>query len=169
MARVTAEKASRWIRPVAIGLGIYLAWKHIASPLLESLELKDSAADKTREKTENLDYNKDYWNPNFYKTPFPAGIKGAVISTRAYMNEAVKKLWDATGVFNDDEQAIYGVFNALKYKTQISFLTDIFFEQKGQNLYQYLRNYLNDSEMDTLLTITNKKPLGFQKTNGTII
>ena len=77
----------------------------------------------------------------------------------SYSAGLVEQLWDATGYFNDDEEAIYGVFRSLKTKSQVAFLAKRFFELKGQDLYNYLSNYLNDSELLNVKGIIDSKPM----------
>ncbi len=175
MAKFTGRDAQGWILPVSVGLVIIVGWKYFGAPLLEKLGLKESGDDKDRIETEDLPQSKDYWSPGFYKIkPYPAGVTDKVLTTQKFAVDASKTIWDSINTFdwltwvNDDENRIYGVFRQLQYKTQISFVADWFFYTYKKDLYQFLRSYLNDSEMGTLLTITNKKLWGFKRANGTI-
>jgi hypothetical protein len=98
----------------------------------------------------------NYWNFQKFLNDVPAG---ALLLTMSYSNDLVENLWDATGFFNDDEEAIYGVFRGLKTKSQVAFLAKRFYEIKGQDLYSYLNNYLNDSEMLVVKGIIDQKPM----------
>jgi hypothetical protein len=99
--------------------------------------------------------NENYWNFNEFLSNMPAG---GLLLTQSYAANLVNQLWDATGFFNDDEEAIYGVFRSLKTKSQVAALAKKFYELKGQDLYSYLKNYLNDSEMLVLSGIVDQKP-----------
>jgi len=158
---------------VLIFAGAYIGWQFVLAPLLETFNLKDSKSEReaaeTQKKVEQLDVSKDYWNPNFYSKP-PSGYD-ALILTSATVDNLAATIWNAAGWFNDDEEAIYGAFRALKYRTQVSFLARRFYERYRKDLYTWLRDsVLNSSELNTVLNITNKLPNGFksQKT-GTII
>jgi hypothetical protein len=165
---MTGRQAREWILPVAVLAGGFILWKFGAAPLLESFGLKDSQADKDRIDTENLPANKDYWSPYFIHQTKPYGVSAIILTTRAYALQEAENVWDSKGIVNDNEEKLYGVFRALKYKSQISFLADVFKQQYSRDLYQFIRSFLNDSEMSTLLTITNKKPWGFVKKDGKI-
>lgn len=146
----------------------------MVSPTLESLNLKDTKEETQQQKTidqvENAAGNKDYWSPNFWKLPsgqFPINNVNSVhLLKSADLDKYGKTLWYATGNINDDEEAIYGVFRQIQYKSQISFLAYYFFNKYRKDLYQYLKSYLNNSELNTLLTITNKKPWGLITKTG---
>lgn len=99
--------------------------------------------------------SENYWNFNEFLSTIPAG---GLLLTQNYAANLVNQLWDATGFFNDDEETIYGVFRSLKTKSQVAALAKKFYELKGQDLYSYLKNYLNDSEMLTLAGIIDGKP-----------
>jgi hypothetical protein len=165
---LSGKQASEWVKPVLYIGGAWLGWKYAVSPLLETLGLKDSKgeleADKLRADVENAAGNKDYWSPNWWNQPassFPIkNVQSVSLLTQATAKSDVEKLWDATGVFNDDEEAIYGVFRSLKYKSQVSYLAYWFNAIKGKDLYQFIRSYLNDSELNVVLQITQKMPWG---------
>ncbi len=112
----------------------------------------------TEEENQQLNELKEanYWNFQKFLNDAPAG---ALLLTMSYSNDLVENLWDATGYFNDDEEAIYGVFRGLKTKSQVAFLAKRFYDIKGQDLYSYLNNYLNDSEMLIVKGIIDQKPM----------
>ena len=138
---------------IAIGI-VYLFRKvgDAGSGLLSGLGLTN-----TEEENQILTefQNENYWNFNEFLDTMPAG---GLLLTQTYAANLVNQLWDATGFFNDDEEAIYGVFRSLKTKSQVAALSKKFYELKGQDLYSYLKNYLNDSEMLTLSSIIDQKP-----------
>jgi hypothetical protein len=149
------------VAPLLLIAGGILAWKYAIAPALETVGLKDSAADKTQSHTENLTISKDYWNPTFYQKP-PAGY-GSIMLTSAYADKLARQLYDSAGWFNDDEEAIYAAFRQCTYKSQVSFLVQRFYELYKQDLYTWLRDsVLNTSELNTVLTITNKLPNGYK-------
>jgi len=144
-------------------LGIYFL---VLKPILENLNLMDTReekdAEQLKEQTETSQFSKDYWNPNYIKQ---AGTDYYIkLFPEADMRIYSKRLWDAHGTVNDDEEAIYAVFRAMKYKTQVSFLTYWFNKLYGKDLYTWLRDsVLNKEELNTVLTITSKLPTGFVK------
>ena len=156
---------------VKIGLfiaGAFLGWQYVLKPVLEGVGLKDTADErdqaKTQRETENLVISKDYWNPSFYQKP-PNGYD-SIILTQAWVDGLAAKIWNAAGWFNDDEEAIYGAFRQLDYRTHVSFLARRFFDRYGKDLYTWLRDsVLSSSELNTVLQITNKLPNGFKNKN----
>lgn len=144
----------------AIGFAGYFL---VIKPLLESLNLMDTKdekdAERLRTSTEKTGFKSDYWNPNY--TGSKPGYK-VMLLTESSVRSLVEKLWNASGAFNDDEEAIYAVFRQLRYKTQVSYLALWFNRIKKKDLYTWLRDsVLNQDELNTVLTITNKLPEGF--------
>jgi hypothetical protein len=99
-----------------------------------------------------------FWSPSFWSEVAKKYGTATIIGTNV-ANKLSDDLWDATGIFNDDEQAIYGVFRQLQYLSQISFLAQVFYAKHGQDLYGYLKNHLNDDEMNQIAIIVSKFPI----------
>ena len=95
--------------------------------------------------------NSNVFSPNYYK-----GFSSAHLLTVASAQAIAKVIYDAKGLFNDNEAAIYGAFQALTYKTQVSFLAEVFFNIYKQSLYGFLQNVLNTEELAQVATIVNK-------------
>lgn len=137
---------------VGWGLGIGAGYFLLLRPVLVATGVIDSPEDKKRDQIESqyatgLD---SAFNPQWYRN-----VSGAVLITRAKAEELAEIIYDAMGLFNDDEDAIYAVFRQLKAKTQVSWLADVFFQQYNADLYQYLRGRMSDSEMDVVHGIVN--------------
>jgi hypothetical protein len=154
------KKVNPLVLYAAIGFAGYFL---VIKPLLESLNVMDTKdekdAEKLRQSTEKTGFKSDYWNPNF--TASKPGFKSMLLN-EASARALVDKLWNASGSFNDDEEAVYAVFRTLRYKTQVSFLAYWFNKLKKKDLYTWLRDsVLNQDELNTVLTITSKLPEGF--------
>lgn len=91
------------------------------------------------------------FSPNYWQ-----GKPGAQITTVGYAATWCKQVYDAKGLFNDDEAAIYGAFAALKYKTQVSWMAYNFYQIYKVDLYGYLKNFLNTSELANIAGIISK-------------
>lgn len=168
MENSRSTEALGWVR-VGITVGAaYLGYRFVLKPLLEATGLKESSEDKVVNDVESLPPNKNPFDPT-YKTSWPANAKTHFIIPPTQKAKYIKILWDATGLFNDDEEAIYGVFRDIEYKTMVSDLAEAFFKEKKKDLYGYLKNYLNSTELATVLNIVNKKPAGFRLQSGKII
>jgi len=96
-----------------------------------------------------------YWSPAYWNNVAKKYGTATVIGSNVANNLATT-LWDATGVFNDDEEAIYGVFRQLTYLSQISYLAQVFYGKYNQDLYGYLSNHLNTDELNTIANIVSK-------------
>lgn len=145
------EAAIEIAKKVAIwGTGITLTYLFIVRPIFQKIGIIKTQDEKDQEKQEQ-DYSSSAsspFNPNFYKS-----VAGAQLVTKAVAQSIAQTLYDAHGFINDDEQAVYGALRQLSYKTQLSWVADVFYQQYQQDLYQYLRNFLDDSEMSIVNSI----------------
>jgi hypothetical protein len=141
-----------------IKAGISLAGLFIVYRLLQKTGLLPSA--ESTQAAQNLQQleSASVWDYNKFLGTLPAG---ALLLTQNGAAAYVDDLWNATGYFNDDEQAIYGVFRAMKTQSQISALAKRFNQLKAQDLYSYLKNYLNEEELLTVKKIIDQKPKYF--------
>ena len=97
--------------------------------------------------------NEDYFNPNYWQRKLPAKI-----ITESFSRKYSDDIYNAYGYFNDDENVIYGVFEQMKTKSQVSYLAYKFNQYYNRSLIEYLRSFLNDSEMAKIAAIINKLP-----------
>tara|TARA_R110000868_G_scaffold167670_2_gene402059 strand:- start:4104 stop:4556 length:453 start_codon:yes stop_codon:yes gene_type:complete len=136
----------------AIGL-VFLGGKK----LLELIGLGRSATDKEKEFQMDQLQNENYFDPNYYKQN-----PSALILTVASANNLAQRIYNAKGIFNDDESAVYGVFEAFQTKSQVSFLSYIFYSIYKKSLFGFLSEFLNVDELSKIAVICNKLPK-FQK------
>lgn len=132
-------------KAVAWAAGIGAVYFLIIRPVLQSVGVIKTKEEKQQEKQEQ-EYatgSNSPFNPAYYKQ---AG-SGALLVTKAVALQLAKELYDAHGFFNDDEEQVYGALRQLKAKTQLSWVADVFYQQYKQDLYTYLRSFLDDSEM----------------------
>jgi hypothetical protein len=134
-------------------LGAGLGYYFIVKPLLATLGVIKSPEDKQNDAWALS----DVFDINYYKN-LPAG---AYLMKQAEVLDLVKRIWDATGFFNDDETAIYSALRQPRYKSQISQLNYTFLATKNKSLIDFLKEYLNESELTTCRQIVNDKPRGF--------
>jgi len=135
---------------LAVGGISALAYFGVLNPLLKLFGIKESDASK---KVKDLD-TADYFNPNFWRK----GGVGTLIINAAGAQGYTKLIYDSKGTFNDDEAKLYGVFRALKTKSQVSYLAMKFQERYSKGLYEYIKNFLNDGELVTLKNILDPLP-----------
>lgn len=143
---------------VLIKAGISLAGLFIVYKLLQKTGLLPTA--ESNQAAQNLQAleSSNYWNYNDFLQKAPGGH---ALLTQAGAAAYVEDLWDATGTFNDDEEAIYGVFRAMRTQSQIAALAKRFNQLKNKDLYGYLKDYLNEAELLTVKKIIDQKPKYF--------
>ena len=86
------------------------------------------------------------------------------MSKTDYLNLA-KGLYNASGVFNDDEDSVYGVFRKVQTQYQLSILSGIFYFFYKKDLLEYLKGFMNADEMDKLLQMVKNYPQYFTDRN----
>ena len=103
------------------------------------------------------------WNPAYWKS-VNGGTKPI---SYALADTLIKKLTDAMGFFNDDEEAVYGVFKQLPSQAAVSFMADRFFQLKSADLLAWLRggnmwsmgqDHLSNEDVAEIIKIVNKLP-----------
>jgi len=67
-------------------------------------------------------------------------------------------LKEAKGLFNDDEAAVLGIFQNMKTKSQVSYLSDVFQTIYGVSLVAFLLNFLSEDEFNQVAKIVNGLP-----------
>lgn len=82
------------------------------------------------------------FDPKYYKT-----VKKALLLTSASANAIADSIYNAKGIFDDNEDAIYNAFKSIKAKTQLSQLSDVFKNKYGKDLYNYLTSFLDEEEL----------------------
>jgi hypothetical protein len=132
---------------------IFLVYK-----IAQKLGLIPSKDDKKEEANLLALEGSSYWNYNDFLQKAPPGH---ALLTQAGAAAYVEDLWNATGIFDDDEEKIYGVFRAMRTQSQIAALAKRFNQLKTKDLYGYLKDYLNETELLTIKNIIDQKPKYF--------
>lgn len=122
------------------------------SPSNEDLQLQQSIQQAQQSLSSN-----NYFDPQWWKKAV-AKYGTALILKNDQADGYAKLIYQSKGIFNDDESQVYGVFEQLKTKSQVSYLADRFYAVYKQSLLQYLNSFLNDKEMLIVFNITSKKP-----------
>ena len=129
---------------IAYGVGLLLLL-FIVYKFLQKIHLIPTQEDETARELGN----KNFWSPSFYIDAAKQGKK-PVILTQGSARRLSDEIWDSKGVFNDDEDAVYGVFRQLKNRAQISFLSEYFFRYKNRDLYEFLNTFMSNEELAKL-------------------
>jgi hypothetical protein len=144
------------------GGGLLLVYFGVLRPILKKLGIQNSAADISVQQQQQLPNNQNAFSPIYWKQ-FPS----ATLLTRAGTEQLAKRIYDALGYFSDDEAAIISVFRLMKYKTQVSWLADIFQQMYKTDLFDFLKNGkgtlwqagLNSDELNEIINLVNKLPI----------
>ncbi len=151
---LTSDKNKLLIAAGVVGL----AYFGVLNPLLKWIGIKD---DKDTTDLNNAASNpQSFWSPLFWKQ-----VYNPVIMTRASAENICRIIYDAMGVFNDNEEQAIGALKALKYQAQVSFLAEVFFSLYGMDLITFLRggswpmDRLSDTDVADLNSYISKLPV----------
>lgn len=162
---------SKYILPVSIGAAVLIGGKK----LLETFGIIDSKSESQKKAENEKAASSNAWDPNYWKSPAP-GYSWVKILTDAKAQDFTYKIYHAHitdfGLpnFNDDEDAIYGVFRSLTYDTQLSYLCYKFQQRYNKDLLSFLYVYdtgfasggfLNETEFNVIANIVSKYKSGF--------
>lgn len=93
-----------------------------------------------------------------YKTPNDYFIRKVNFSS-TQADVMAKSLKNATGLFNDDENAIYSIMNQIPSLACLSLLSFRFHAlYPKEDLFSFLSKALNGEELETVIFILSKKP-----------
>jgi hypothetical protein len=141
-----------------IKAGVTLAGLFIVYRIMQKVGIVPSAASNAAQQNLQQLEAANYWDYNNFFKSAPAGH---ALLTMAGAAAYVDDLWDATGYLNDDEEKIYGVFRAMRTKSQVAALAKRFNQLKNKDLYNYLSDALNESELLKVKSIIDQKPTYF--------
>lgn len=142
---------------IAAGV-VGLAYFGVLNPLLKWLGIKDSQDTKDLDTAAGNPNN--FWSPLFWKN-----VTRPIILTRSSAENIARTIYDAMGVFNDNEEQAVGALKNLKYQTQVSFLAEVFFQMYSMDLITFLRggswpqDRLSDAEVADLNSYLQKLPV----------
>ncbi len=71
--------------------------------------------------------------------------------------------YEASGVFNDNEEKVYGALRSMKYASQLSQVSERFFQMYKKDLYNYLQSFMSEKELFTVAQIVSKLESGVIK------
>ena len=96
----------------------------------------------------------------YYETVGKKVGKPLYMLTSASAKGFAKEIHDAWGMFDDDENKIYGVFRALKDQVQVSQVAFHYYQSSKDkiNLIDDLKGRLNKEEVSQVLEIVKKLP-----------
>lgn len=126
--------------------------------LLETLGIWKGQDTKT---LDNASINPNsFWNPTYWQNFSSYSYAISTATAQAYAD----KIYNAFGAFNDDEEAVIGVFTSLRTKANASFLAYVFQQRYGMNLLAFLRggwwpqDRLSDADVAQINDYVNRLP-----------
>jgi hypothetical protein len=169
------DQIGRNATPLLLLAGGAIAYFKIILPLINSVKnpagslnpFADSQQDIKDKEQIIITKNENYFDSSYLTELIK---KNTCLTLTAYGQKLYAKIiYNAKGLFNDNEAAIYGVFRTLKTKTQVSSLSQGFFDMYKTDLYGFMENFLNLEELGKISEICNKLPIGITDANGNII
>lgn len=145
-----------------IGAGAFIGYKFVLVPLLEALNLKDTAAEKAAAEAaakyggnSGLPVDQNPWSPKYVNLIISQLKKGqsAALLTVAQLNKLSNAIRDAKSMVNDDEEAVYGALRSITSNTQLSQLAGHFNSRWSKDLYEYIAGIFNDAELNKVINI----------------
>lgn len=134
-----------------------------AKPVFNFLGITKSKGDRIRDKElsdPNSPFKTDYWR-KYYKTAGGSGSGKVLTVARSNQLKAdAKQIYDAFGIFTDDEDKISSAIYDCKTKAEVSIMSYYFTAQYKKDLLTYLangkdlmpQNGLGDYELNIILT-----------------
>ncbi len=78
--------------------------------------------------------------------------------TEADYKTIVGDLKASANLFDDDEDAVYGIFRKIQTQWQLSLLSSMFSHVYKKDLLQYLKSFMSAKELDPIIQIVKKYP-----------
>lgn len=100
-----------------------------------------------------------FWDAKYWKT-----FANAKVLTMVSAERLCRDLYDCFGIFNDDEERAIAILKTVKYKTQVSFLSEVFQKLYQQDLLTFLRggvypvDRLSDADVALINSYYSKLP-----------
>jgi hypothetical protein len=131
-------------------VGLFIVYK-----VLQKLGIiKTSEEAKEEKQLANLE-SSNYWDFNKFLNTVP---KGTLVLTQGGASAYADDIYNAKGVFNDDEDKVFAVFRAMKTQSQVASLAKRFNQKYSKDLYTFVRGFFNDDEMLTIKKLLDSKP-----------
>lgn len=141
-----------------LGLGVLLLIYFAGNKIFQKVGLTKTKEEEKKEKEQQQNYEaqltQQYFDPDYFKERHKKYYCKSLTTEGAKGYATI--LYNAKGYFNDDEEAVYGVFKQLSAKTQVSVLSDIFYQMYKKDLKAYLQSFMNQKEFGNVLAICER-------------
>lgn len=151
-------------KPLIYFGGIVLIYFLFGKPILNKLGITKSEIERKIDELNSSNPNLNPFSP-LYRKQFTSGVIQLI--KQAQVQKLVKQIYDSLGNFSgDDEAAVIDAFKQLRYKTQVSYLAEVFSKTYNKDLLQYLVNPafyaysgLSDDELKIIIDYVDKLPV----------
>lgn len=105
-----------------------------------------------------------FWNPNYWQTIKPANASYTYAFTESQAYAMCQVIVNAFGIFNDDEEAVIGVFKQCRTQANASFICWVFNKYWHDDMLTYLRgnwwpqDRLSDAELNIINQYVSRLP-----------
>lgn len=96
-------------------------------------------------------------NPSYYTNIISQGIKPRALKA-SELKAYGKQIKDAWGIFDDDENAVYGAFRGMASKFQVSQVASFYGKAYKEGLFDKIKSKMGPSEQETVYKIISVKP-----------
>ncbi len=139
------------ISAVIIAVIILINSKKGIDGVLEGIGFKDTKEEKATDEELRgqilISQNAPWWKPPYYKT----GNAGTKLLTRKFAEELAKDIYDSVGHLTDTPTQASGAFKRVQFKSQISFLAEVFNSLYKRDLAGYLIEHFDTIEQKKVL------------------
>jgi hypothetical protein len=147
--------------------GLAILYFGVIRPILKKLGIQqtveEAEATKAVQKIENTPNINNPFSPVYWKKF--VGLKVQLFN-KDTTDRFVDRIYNAMGFFSDDESAIFSVFSQMKYKTQVSWISDHFNRRYKIDLFNFLKQGkgslpqagLNELELQKIIKIVEALP-----------
>lgn len=145
-----------------------LAYIGVIRPILKKLGIATGQETQNVSNAQTLPAETNPFKPDYYKIQMRKLGIPVKIKTQAGLKDLFNKLKDGFGYIYDDEEKIKGVFVVLANKLQVSQLSEYVQNATGMDIITFMKSGkstinagsgLNDTEINSIIDIVNKKPI----------
>jgi hypothetical protein len=141
--------------------GLLVGGYFIIKPLLEKLGLKESAEDRqAKAKLREQERTFNIWGGVASIQKSAGKNKLITLLSVNGANFYAKQIKQAFGIVNDNEEQIYNVFRAIRFKSQVASIVTAYSNLYKADLLTTLKSRLSESELNEIINIIETKPLG---------
>ena len=146
ISKVASNKYTPWVIGGVVILGLGFTYFAVARPLLCKFNVIEC---KRSRKEDNLEI--DIITSNAFNPDYATSNMLTITFDRA--KQLADQIYDSFGIFNDDEEAIYGAIQSAGSIANLSLVSRMYQARHGDSLGAEIANSLNTEEMNKVIQI----------------